>query len=64
MGAAAAIAPVYRTDSKEHRWTKPIAPRPKNKCRCFCTKRFVDADEPVVVVGERINPTGKNCFRN
>lgn len=62
LGGCCGTSPVYIEQIRKNiEGLKPIPPQPKEICAVASARKtvFVDANEPVVVVGERINPTGK-----
>ncbi len=62
LGGCCGTSPLYIGEIRKNmEGLSPIPPQPKEICALASARRtvFVDANEPVVVVGERINPTGK-----
>jgi 5-methyltetrahydrofolate--homocysteine methyltransferase len=66
LGGCCGTSPLYIEQIRKNiGGLKPMAPRPKEISAVASARKtvFVDADEPVVVVGERINPTGKKLLQ-
>ncbi|GAE90387.1 homocysteine S-methyltransferase family protein [Acetivibrio straminisolvens] len=62
LGGCCGTSPLYIEQIRKNiEGLSPIPPQPKEICAVASARKtvFVDANEPVVVVGERINPSGK-----
>ncbi len=62
LGGCCGTSPLYIAQIRKNiNGLIPIPPEPKEICAVASARKtvFVDANEPVVVVGERINPSGK-----
>lgn len=66
LGGCCGTSPLYIEEIRKNiGGLKPIAPETKKVSAVASARKtvFIDADEPVVVVGERINPSGKKMLQ-